>query len=218
MLIAGAGMSLMIPSESVQLEARLREPKGIPRGAVVVCHPHPVYGGTMDNRVVYHAAKAAAETGFVALRFNFRGVGRSTGQYDQGMGEKEDVAGVIRWLEKEYPALPLALIGYSFGAWVGLQVGYASRRVRALLGLALPLDLYDFEFLAANSKPALYIMGTRDEFCSQENLDRLAHRLPAASSVYQIEGAEHFFTGQVEVVEGLIAGFFKTLRLDQETA
>ncbi len=210
-------MPLMIPAESVRLEAQLRKPKNAPMGAVVVCHPHPVYGGTMDNRVVYRAAKAATESGFISLRFNFRGVGQSTGQFDQGIGEKEDVAGVIRWLDKEYPALPLALIGYSFGAWVGLQVGCSARSVKAMVGLALPLNLYDFEFLIGNSKPSLYIVGTRDEFCSPENLDRLARRLPASSSLRRIEGAEHFFTGQVEVIENLVGDFFRTLRLKQDT-
>jgi len=211
-------MSLMIPAETVQLEAQLRKPKDTAIGAVVVCHPHPVYGGTMDNRVVYRAAKAATESGYISLRFNFRGVGQSTGQFDQGIGEKEDVAAVIRWLEKEYPALPLALIGYSFGAWVGLQVGCSVRSVKAMVGLALPLDLYDFEFLIGNSKPSLYIVGTRDEFCSPENLDRLARRLPTSSSLHKIEGAEHFFAGQVEVMESLVGDFFSTLRLNRDTA
>ena len=110
---------------SVHLEANLREPDPPPRGAVVVCHPHPVYGGTMDNRIVYRAAKAAAAAGFAALRFNFRGTGQSTGLFDQGIGEKEDAAAAIRWLEGRYPGLPMALIGYSFGAWVGLQVAHS---------------------------------------------------------------------------------------------
>ena len=209
-------MSLMIRAESVQLEAQLREPTGTPRGAVAVCHPHPVYGGTMDNRVVCRAAKAATESGFVSLRFNFRGVGQSTGQYDQGIGEKEDVAAIIRWLDNKYPGLPIALIGYSFGAWVGLQVGCLEPRVKAMIGLGLPLNLYDFEFLMGSTKPALYIVGTRDEFCSRENLDRLALRLPTASSLHRIDGAEHFFTGQIEVIENLVADFFKTLQLDQD--
>jgi len=210
-------MSFMIPAESVQLEAQLREPADPLRGAAVVCHPHPVYGGTMHNRVVYHAAKAAAKSGFAALRFNFRGVGRSTGRFDQGMGEKQDVSAAVRWLAARHPSLPLGLIGYSFGAWVGLEVGCSQPRIAALVGLALPLDLYDFEFLIGNSKPALYIVGTRDEFCSQENLDRLERRLPATSALRRIEGAEHFFAGHLEIIESLVAGFFKTLPSGRES-
>jgi alpha/beta superfamily hydrolase len=207
--------SIMIPAGPVQLEAQLRQPKSLPRGAVVLCHPHPIYGGTMDNRVVYRAAKAAAQAGFAALRFNFRGVGQSTGAFDQGTGEKEDVAAAIDWLETEYRGLPLALVGYSFGAWVGLQVGCADPRIGALVGLGLPLDLYDFDFLTGTLKPALYIVGTRDEFCSQENLDRLEPRLPGTSMVHRIEGSGHFFDGYVEVIEKLIADFFDRLKLDR---
>ena len=211
-------MPLMIPAGSVELEGQLREPQSPARGAVVVCHPHPVYGGTMDNRVVYRAAKAATKTGLVALRFNFRGVGRSTGRYDQGIGEKADVAAAIGWLAEKYPALPVLLVGYSFGAWVGLQVACSEPRVKAMVGLAVPLDIYDFEFLTRNPKPALYLVGTRDEFCSQENLDRLVPRLPPASTLHRIEGAEHFFAGHVEELESLVAGFFNTLPLDRDTA
>jgi uncharacterized protein len=207
-------MAFIIPAGSVQLEANLREPKDPPRGAAVVCHPHPIYGGTMDNRIVYRAAKAAARAGFAALRFNFRGVGQSTGQFDQGMGEKEDVIAAIRWIEKKYPALPLALIGYSFGAWVGLQIGCLEPRVVALVGLALPLNIYDFEFLAGNPKPALYIVGTRDEFCSRESLARLEPKLSAAASLHLIEGAEHFFSEQTEVIDNLIFEFFLKLPLE----
>ena len=169
----------------------------------------------MDNRVVYRAAKAVAEKGFAALRFNFRGVGQSTGAFDQGIGEKEDVSAAIDWLEAEYPGRPLALVGYSFGAWVGLQVGGADTRVRALVGLGLPLDLYEFDFLTATLKPALYIIGTRDEYCSQENLDRLEPRLPPSSAVSRIEGSGHFFDGYIEVIENLISNFFMQLKLDR---
>jgi uncharacterized protein len=201
----------MIPAESGQLEANLREPPGTPRGVVVVCHPHPVYGGTMDNRVVFHIAKAASGTCFAALRFNFRGVGLSTGQFDQGIGEKEDAASAIRWVESKYPNLPLVLAGYSFGAWVGLQVGSTEPRVKAMIGVAVPLDLYEFDFLAENPKPTLYIAATRDEFCSQKNLARFESRLPATSSLHRIEGADHFFSDQIELVEAHMSDFFQQL-------
>lgn len=205
----------MIPAEDVTLEANLREPAYPPRGAAVACHPHPVYGGTMDNRIVYRAAKGAADAGFAALRINFRGVGRSTGQFDQGIGEQEDVLAAIRWLDKKYPELPLALIGYSFGAWVGLRVACSEPRVHAMVGLGIPLDLYDMEFLIENPKPSLYIVGTRDEFCSQESLNRFARRLPPSSFVHQIDEADHFFSDQADIVQSLILDFF--LQLDLKT-
>jgi alpha/beta superfamily hydrolase len=208
-------MSFMIPAEAVQLEASLREPKDPPLGAAVVCHPHPVYGGTMDNRIVYRAAKAAVAAGFAALRFNFRGVGQSTGQFDQGIGEKEDVDAVIRWMGNKYPVLPLVLIGYSFGAWVGLQIACLEPRIKAVVGIALPLNLYDFEFLSGNLKPSLYIVGAKDELCSRESLVRLEPRLPATSSLHVIEGADHFFLEHTDVVESLIFDFFHKMPLDQ---
>jgi len=204
-------MPFMIQGRSVQLEAHLREPKEGLRGAAVVCHPHPVYGGTMDNRVVYRSAKAAAAAGFAALRFNFRGAGRSTGQFDQGLGEKDDAAAAIRWLEERYPDLDIVVIGYSFGAWVGLRAGCPLPRVKALIGLGLPLNMYDFEFLISYQKPALYIVGTLDEFCSGENLDRFASRLPDAATVRRIDGSDHFFDGHIETIQSLITGFLEKL-------
>jgi uncharacterized protein len=204
-------MTFMISADDVQLEANLREPKDPPRGAVVVCHPHPVYGGTMDNRIVYRAAKAAAMAGFAALRFNFRGVGQSTGQFDQGVGEKDDVIGALRWLKNKYPELPLALIGYSFGAWIGLQIGCTEPSVIAMVGIAPPLDLYAMEFLTQNPKPSLLIVGTQDEFCSRESILQLQPRLPAASSLHLLEGADHFFSEQIDMVEEFISEFLHRL-------
>lgn len=202
---------MFIQSEGVQLEASLKEPQKGFRGAAVVCHPHPVFGGTMDNRVVYRAAKAAVQSGFAALRFNFRGAGRSTGQFDQGNGERKDAAAALRWLEGKYPELDYAMIGFSFGAWVGLDVGNLSPRVTALVGLGMPLNLYNFDFLKTNTRPSLYIVGTHDEFCSPENLAQFADGLPASSSVHRIEGSDHFFTGHIEVIETLIGDFFRRL-------
>ena len=204
-------MQFMIQTDSVQLEANLREPEGPPRGGTVVCHPHPVYGGTMDNRIVYRSAKAAAAAGFASLRFNFRGVGQSTGQFDHGLGEQEDVVAALSWLKGRYPALPLALIGYSFGAWVGLRVGFAEPNVSLMVGIAPPLDLYPMEFLEHNPKPSLFIVGTEDEFCSKESISRLKPRLPATSSLKLLDGADHFFSEQTENVQELISEFFNTL-------
>ncbi len=206
--------AIMIAARTVRLEALLREPHGIPlRGASVLCHPHPVYGGTMDNRVVFRAGKAIVEAGLAALRFNFRGVGASTGSFDEGNGEKEDVAAVIDWLERKYPETPLTLLGFSFGAWVGLQVGCADPRIQALAGLGLPLNFYDFDFLVENPKPALFIVGTNDEFCPVDRMERFARRLPPTSRVHLVEGADHFFAHDLDRVQSLITDFFRGLRL-----
>jgi len=210
----GSSMKFVIPAGSVQLEANLRQPKdGDLRGAVVLCHPHPLHGGTMDNRVIYHAGEAAISDGFAALRFNFRGVGASTGSFDEGIGEQEDVASAISWLAHKFPDLPLAVIGYSFGASVGLRVGCTDPRVKAMTGIAIPLDSYDFDFLYENRKPTLLIVGSQDQFCSQRRYGLLAHRLPETSQVYTINEADHFFADHIDEVQQLIADFFQNLEL-----
>lgn len=199
---------MMLPAGEVNLEAVDWEPKHRPaKGAALLCHPHPLYGGTMNNRVIYRAAKGANDAGLVALRFNFRGVGKSTGSYDKGIGELKDVAFLLDWLQERYPTLPLAIIGFSFGAWVGLQAGCHDPRVRVLVGLGLPVNTYDFEFLVDNVKPSRYIVGTNDEFCARERMEELALRLPPPSVLTWVEGADHFFTNQIDVVRRLAGEF-----------
>jgi hypothetical protein len=209
-------MTLFIPGRGLKLEAILREPRNKAlRGGAVLCHPHPAYGGTMENRVVFRAAKAVLAAELAALRFNFRGAGASGGAYDEGIGEKDDVVAAIDWLEAKYPRLPLVLIGFSFGSWVGLRVACKDFRIKAVVGLGLPLNFYDFDFLVENEKPSLYIVGTQDEFCPLEKLDFLARRLPQTSSVHRIQGADHFFGEQLEQVQSLITGFFRQTDLDR---
>lgn len=209
-------MSLYIPGRGVKLEAILREPRDKnPRGAAVLCHPHPAWGGTMDNRVIYRAAKAVQDAGLAALRFNFRGAGASTGSYDEGVGEKDDVTAAIDWLQGRYPALPLVLAGFSFGAWVGLEAGCPDERITACIGLGLPLNFYNFDFLMENEKPSLYIVGTLDEFCPMDKLDMFERRLPGTSMVRRIEGAEHFFASQLEEVQELIVEFLNRAAFEQ---
>jgi hypothetical protein len=171
----------------------------------------------MDNRVVYRTAKAAMEAGLAALRFNFRGVGESTGVFDEGAGEQEDVHTAIDWLGTRYPLLPLTLAGFSFGSWVGLQVAWRHDRIRALLGLGLPLNFYDFDFLMENDRPALFIVGTKDEYCATERLDLLERRLPPSSRIRRIEGADHFFKEQLDQVQHLITEFFLQLNFEEMT-
>jgi uncharacterized protein len=196
---------MLIPANEVILEAVLWEPKARPlQGAALLCHPHPLHGGTMNNRVIYRAAKGANEAGFAALRFNFRGVGASTGSYGHGIGERKDVAALLDWLHTRHPGLPLALVGFSFGAWVGLQAGCNDPRVQKLIGLGVPVDVCDFEFLIDNDKPSRYIIGTSDEFCSREKMAVLEARLPPTSAVIWVEGADHFFTHQIDQIQSLV--------------
>jgi len=175
-----------------------------------LCHPHPLFGGTMNNRVIYRAARGATQAGLAALRFNFRGVGASQGSHDKGIGEKKDASALLDWLEQRFQNLPLAVIGFSFGAWIGLQVGIQDSRVRALVGLGLPINTYDFDFLMDNDKPSRFIIGTRDEFCSRDNMESLARRLPGTSSLSWVEGADHLFIHHVDRVQGLVRDFLES--------
>ena len=201
---------MLIAAGEVNLEAVLWEPVNkAPVAAAVLCHPHPLYGGTMNNRVIYRAAKGAVEAGLAALRFNFRGVGASTGAYNRGAGEKKDVAALIDWLEQRYPGLPLALVGFSFGAWGGLQGGVHDPRMAALIGLGPPLNSYDFDFMLDDAQPSLFIVGTRDEFCQRDKMEAFAHRLPKTSAVQWVDGADHFFTHQIDKVQVLVRNYLR---------
>ncbi len=207
-------MTFMIQGRAGDLEALHREPKNISvRAAAVLCHPHPLYGGTMDNRVVYRAGKGALDAGLATLRFNFRGVGASTGFYDDGIGEQDDAISAIDWLECHYPKRPLVLIGFSFGAWVGLQVAARDARIKAVVGLGLPLSSFNFDFLVEFLKPSLYIVGTQDEHCPLGKITTLARRLPPSSTVSLIEGADHFFSRALDQMQTRITDFFKSLDL-----
>lgn len=172
----------------------------------------------MDNRVVYRAAKAAVAAHLAALRFNFRGVGASTGTYDHGEGETEDVVAALDYLEGKYPSLSLVLIGFSFGAWVGLPVACKDPRVQAMVGLGLPVGLYDFEYLTENTKPSLFIIGSKDELCPREKMNPLARRLPATSTVSWIEDADHFFNPGLEQVQQHILDFLRTVEFQRPAA
>ena len=133
-----------------RLEALLwTSPESDPKFVAVVCHPHPLFGGTMHNKVVFQAAKALHQRGATVLRFNFRGAGQSEGEHDHGRGEQDDVRAAIDYLAAEFPGRPILLAGFSFGSWVGLRVGCEDARVTQLIGLGLPVDNIDMSFLRA---------------------------------------------------------------------
>ena len=199
---------LLIPASHGRLEANLREPQGVPRGAAVVCHPHPKHGGTMHTKAVFRTAQALAGAGFDALRFNFRGVGSSTGSYDGGEGEKEDARSAIEWCEEHAPGVPILLGGFSFGARVALDVGLSDHRPQALLGLGLPLDMYDFDFLDGVRKPVLLVQGERDEYGGGESLERLARSITGAITVRVIQGTDHYFNGRFEELQAAVREYF----------
>lgn len=184
-----------------------------PKFVAVVCHPHPLYGGTMHNKVVFQAAKALHQHGASVLRFDFRGVGASEGTHDRGQGEQDDVRTAIDYLAAEFPGRPILVAGFSFGSSVGLRVGCGDARVAQLIGLGLPVDNIDMSFLRACQKPKLIIQGGSDQFGARASIEALFATLPEPKRLAIVEGADHFFTGQLDEVSAAIAAWLT----DQDT-
>jgi alpha/beta superfamily hydrolase len=175
-----------------------------PDFAAVVCHPHPLFGGTMHNKVVYQTAKVLHDRDAPVLRFNFRGAGLSEGEHDKGRGEQDDVRAALDYLAAEFPGKPILLAGFSFGSWVGLRVGCADDRVDKLIGLGLPVDNIDMRDLRACAKPKLVIQGGNDQFGSRANIEALFATLPEPKRLAIVDGADHFFTGRLDQVSASI--------------
>jgi len=192
--------------------------------AAVVCHPHPLYGGTLHNKVVFHTMKALNSFAFPVLRFNFRGTGLSQGEHDHGVGEVEDVRAALDWLDREFH-LPLIFAGFSFGAAIGLRAAYNDDRVRALIGAGVPVApvtaegeeprAYTFDFLRECAKPKLFLSGARDQFGPRAKLQALVDSVPEPKKLVVIGGADHFFEGRLrelrEAIEAWVRGTIRPL-------
>jgi len=174
------------------------------RGAALVLHPHPLFGGTMHNKVVFRAAAALNDAGLVALRINFRGVGQSTGQHDEGRGERDDARAGLDYLANNYPRQEITLCGFSFGARVGLEVGMTDERVTRLISIGTPVDKYDFNFLDECRKPILFVQGDRDEFGGVARLSELTAKIKGPVELKVIKGAGHFFDDQLDELKKAI--------------
>lgn len=188
--------NLMIPASHGRLEAMLKEPAGKPKGVALVCHPHPLGGGTMHNKVVFRAAAGLVDAGLVTLKFNFRGVGSSTGVHNEVEGGREDVRDALDFLVENFPGQPVTLAGFSFGSRVGLEVGMPDERVTRLISIGTPVDKYgDYHFLAGVKKPILFVHGDKDEFGSIENVRALAAEaaLTADAELVEFTNCGHFF-------------------------
>lgn len=200
-----------IDGPSGPLEILIEKPAGEPRAAVVFAHPHPTQGGTMHTKVVFQATKALARIGCVVLRFNFRGVGRSAGQWDEGRGELDDYRTAVDFMAAQYPAAELWAAGFSFGAYVALTVGAEDDRICALIGIAPPVDRYDFEAVKTSPKPKFIIHGEADELISLKQTREFYARLADPKELVEIDRANHLFEGQVsevgDALEDLLADF-----------
>jgi alpha/beta superfamily hydrolase len=205
--------SLFLDGSAGRLEALLNTGAEKATHAAVVCHPHPLFGGTLHNKVVFNAMKALNGFGFPVLRFNFRGTGLSEGVHDKGHGEENDVCTALDWLDQEFH-LPLVFCGFSFGAAVGLRVACPDARVKTVIGLGTPVApvdgrAYEFSCLESCAKPKLLVSGDRDQFGSRAQLEKLTASLPEPKKLVIIEGADHFFEGRLREMRETVEGWLR---------
>ncbi len=200
---------MKIPVSHGHLEAALKEAQGDLRGGAVFCHPHPIHGGTMHTKAVYRTAQTFTELGLRALRFNFRGVGCSTGTFDDGIGEQEDVSAALDWLELGgVRDRPVILGGLSFGSMVSLSVGVEDPRVQAMVGLGTPVRIYDYGYLARTEKPVLIVQGEHDQFGSPEEVRKAMEGLGDHITVQEIPGSGHLFDGHFQGLQDAVREYF----------
>lgn len=213
MTAAHDSRSFFLEGPAGRLEAILWIPSAPARHrpplAAVVCHPHPLFGGTMHNKVIYQAAKSLDALGLPVLRFNFRGAGLSAGEHDRGNGEQDDVRSALDFLKQKFPGVPLLLAGFSFGAWVGLRAGCADERVSHLVGLGLPVNNTDFSFLRQCQKPKLFVHGSNDEHGAIAKVKALVASLPGENRLVVVQGVDHFFAGKLSELDAAITNWLR---------
>ncbi|HYM62545.1 MAG TPA: alpha/beta fold hydrolase [Thermoanaerobaculia bacterium] len=186
-------------SDAGRIEALYRE---IPdaRAVAVVCHPHPLGGGTLHNKVVFRAARGLEAANVATIRFNFRGVGASHGKHEEGEGEVNDFIAALDWITKKHPGTKVIAGGFSFGSWVASRAACDLPRVDAVFLIGAPVNKYDFTYLRFCDKPMLFLQGTQDEFGEVAKLERIVERIRNAETIF-VTGADHFFTKQIDAVE-----------------
>lgn len=188
-----------------ELEAIVEAPEDeAPKAAWLVCHPHPLYGGTMHNKVVYRMARGLRRSGAVVLRFNFRGVGRSGGEHAGGIGEIEDALAALRWLKERYVNLPFALAGFSFGSRVILKLGCSLEGAAPLMAVGFPTRGDDTGYLEICEKAKVFIQSTNDEFGPRQELENLFTRMREPKQIRWIPAGDHFFAGALDELESAV--------------
>jgi alpha/beta superfamily hydrolase len=196
-----------IPGPVGNLEALLEEPEaGEPKEAILVCHPHPQHGGTMHNKVVYRTARGLRRSGAVVLRFNYRGVNLSEGEYGHGAGELEDARAALAWLRERYPELPYSLAGFSFGSRIVLQLGCGDPGVGRIIAVGFPTSYKNRSYLTDCRTPKVFVHSTRDEHGPMADLEELVGQIPGPKRVIFVEAEDHFFKGALEELESAIGG------------
>ena len=194
--------SHFLPGPAGRLEALLEEPEDQePRLAALLCHPHPLYGGTMHNKVVYRMARGLRRAGLVVLRFNFRGVGASEGEHGHMTGEIEDARAALGWLRERYPQVPYAMAGFSFGSRVVTQLGCSAPGAAFLMAAGFPTGRWPAEYLETCRAPKIFIQSTNDQFGPRAELERAYATFAGPKQLIWIECGDHFFAGALEQLE-----------------
>ena len=197
--------SLFLEGGAGRLEALLEEPEDeAPVEAAIVCHPHPKGGGTMHNKVVYRLARGLRKTGAVVLRFNYRGVNLSEGEYAEGIGETEDARVALRELERRYPDLPLMAAGFSFGSRVSLRLASQEPVIRRVIAVGFPTRILEGDYLTKVHVPRYFVSSAHDEFAPRAELQALYDTLPEPKHLDWIEAADHFFRDSLDEFERVI--------------
>jgi alpha/beta superfamily hydrolase len=200
----------MLPSSAGVLEAELMLP--VPErekypAAAIICHPHPLYGGSMHGKVVVAMSHAFLSLGLPALRFNFRGVGKSSGKYDNGRGEQDDAMASLEYMKDWGDGLIIA--GHSFGAWMSMKAGCEDPRVTMVIGAGTPVNLVNMTFVRDCMKPRYFIHGTRDQLIPMEKVEELYSSLSEPKKLIKMDGADHFFTGKLDELSEIVKSLTK---------
>jgi alpha/beta superfamily hydrolase len=197
--------SLLVDGPVGKLEALLEEPEDQEaNAAVLVCHPHPLHGGTMHNKVVYRIARGMRRAGAVVLRFNFRGVNRSEGKYDNGVGELEDARAALDVLRSRYPELPFSLAGFSFGSRIILKLGCGVAGASRLVAAGFPAGYQDSNELGRCQVPRIFIQSTHDEFCPVAAMESYFASLEGPKELIWVDARDHFFIGALDEFEEIV--------------
>ncbi len=198
--------SLMLNGPAGRLEALLEEPEDRePLEAALVCHPHPQHGGTMHNKVTYRIARGLRKSGSVVLRFNYRGVNLSEGQYAHGDGEMEDARSALSFLRHRYPDLPFTLAGFSFGSRIVLRLGCERIGARRLIAVGFPTVYRDVSYLNGCKVPRIFVQSTHDQYGPLAELTKLVAMLPEPKQLIAVPAGDHFFAGSLDRLEDAIA-------------
>ena len=193
--------SYLLDGAAGKVESLLEEPETPATGVCLICHPHPLYGGTMRNKVVHRIAKAMRRSGSVVLRFNFRGVGSSQGAHDEGVGELADARLLMEWLRARYPGLPHSVAGFSFGSRIALELGCSLTGTRRVVAVGFPTRKGDYEFLKTCTVSKIFVQSTVDEYGPRPELESLYRSFAEPKQIHWIDGGDHFFRDDLDALE-----------------